>query len=154
MRDLESRAASGRMSHFWAVADASWRCLNALDNVHAADHAPKHHVMAIQVRCRNCSRAAGGGADGRQNKRQWLFATFALNACQGSVTCGDEELRAVGVGPGICHAEKPRACVLELKRFVFKRAPVDRVAADHRAPLDHEAADHSVERCALVSRLL
>src|SRR5260370_7350507 len=70
----------------------------------------------------------------------------------------DEELRAVGVRPGIRHRQGARAEVLAglaLEGFVGELAAVDRlaagaVAAGEIAPLAHEIRDHPVERRALL----
>src|SRR5260370_14192576 len=69
----------------------------------------------------------------------------------------DEELRAVGVLPGIRHRQGARAEVLTglaLESFVIELGAVDRLAAGavafgEIAPLAHELRDHAVERRAL-----
>src|SRR5260370_32168869 len=74
----------------------------------------------------------------------------------------DEELRAVGVRPGIRHRQGAGAEVLAslpFKGFVIELAAVDRltagaVAAREISPLAHKTRDHAVERRALeVERL-
>lgn len=64
----------------------------------------------------------------------------------------DEELAAVGVGPGVGHAQDPRARVLELQGpgdLVGELVAVDGGAAAARprrvAALHHEARDDAVE---------
>lgn len=47
----------------------------------------------------------------------------------GGLNCADEELRAVGVGPGICHRECARSGVPQLEVLVSKLLPVDGLAA-------------------------
>ena len=57
-------------------------------------------------------------------------AEYAVLAVQiGGVRCADEELRAVGVGTGVCHREGACAGVLELKVLVRELLPVDALAA-------------------------
>src|ERR1051325_1298913 len=74
----------------------------------------------------------------------------------------DEELRAVGIRPGIGHRQGAGSEVLAglaLEGFVIEPAAVDRLAAGavalrEVAPVAHEFRDHAVERRALeVERL-
>ena len=71
----------------------------------------------------------------------------------------DEELRTVGVGAGICHAENAWAGVLEREVFVGEFFAVDRFAAGaiargEIAPLAHEARNHAMEWTAFVAKAL
>ena len=71
----------------------------------------------------------------------------------------EEELRAVGVGAGIGHAQHAGAGVLELEILVGELLPVDRFSAGavvvgEVTALTHELGDHAVERRALVAESL
>lgn len=67
----------------------------------------------------------------------------------------DEELTAVGVGPGVGHGQDPRARVLEvLPDLVLELVAINRRAAPARASrvaaLDHKVANHPVKHGAVV----
>ena len=71
----------------------------------------------------------------------------------------EEELRAVGVGAGIGHAQHAGASVLELEILVGELLPVDRfstgaVVVGEVTALAHEVGDHTVERRTLVAKPL
>ena len=54
-----------------------------------------------------------------------------------AVDGGQEELRAVGVGPRVGHRQDADAFVLQLERFVGKLVAVNALATDARAVLIH-----------------
>src|SRR4029079_4273609 len=68
----------------------------------------------------------------------------------------DEELSAIGVGPGIGHGEDPRLAVAEARmELVSELVAGSTVAlAQWIAALNHEPVDHAMEDDAVVVRLL
>ena len=89
------------------------------------------------------------------------FADFAkddvLPVQPRSLHGAEKELRAVGVGPGVGHAQNTRPGVLQLKVLVFELVSVDRlttctVVVGEVAALTHEVRDHTVEAAAFIAK--
>lgn len=69
--------------------------------------------------------------------------------------CGDKELRAVGVGAGVCHGEEEGGGVAELEVLVGEFLPIDRLSSSavsgcKISSLAHKLGDNAMEAAAFV----
>jgi len=85
---------------------------------------------------------------------RYLSKDNVLSVQPGSVCRADEELRSVGVGPGVGHRKGSGTAVAEIKVLVLKGAAVDGlstgpVAICEVSPLAHEPGNDAVKAGAL-----
>ena len=93
--------------------------LDGLDDFHSFDNFTKDDVPTIQLKRRKVSDRLmsakqviqKGGAEALRMTETYPRAG----------DCGDEELGAVSVGPGVSHREKARAVVLQLEVLICSR---------------------------------